>query len=542
MALRYILISLLIALSLCGSAQVDDSQRYNIVFLFADDWGRYASIYDKIDGGNTINSVFETSNIDKIANDGIVFTNAHVPSPSCTPCRSSILSGQYFYNTGMGAILQGAIWDEKIPSYPPLLRDAGYHMGYTYKVWGPGNTANEPYGGGKERKVDSVEIAKRKSIWYTTKLRYFNNPEDELAYESGGCEFNSFSKHVSASKNKKNKVDELLGEVRQNFTSFLDARDEGQPFCYWFGPTNTHRPWVKGSGKDLWGLDPDKLKGKMPSFIPDVPEVREDFNDYLGEVLAWDLSVGLIYDILEEKGELDNTILIISGDHGIPGFPRAKTNLYDIGTSVALIAKYPGSKGRMRVVDDFVNLMDLAPTFVEVAGLDIPEEMDGKSILPVLKSNKSGLIDPERTFVMTGRERHVASAREGNLPYPQRAIRTKDYLFIRNFKPDRWPIGTIEKGLRDIDNGPTKRWMIKNNENPDFQLHWGLAFGKRPYEELYDLKQDPDQMKNLAEDERFVSIRNKMASILDSVMEETNDPRLQNQNCIFDKMPYIGGK
>ena len=123
------------------------SKRPNIVFLFADDWGRYASAYREFGDLNSINHIIETPNFDRIASEGAIFTNAHVPAPSCTPCRSSILSGTYFWETGLGAILEGSYWDDSIPTYPLMLEEKGYHIGYTYKVWSPGKTENAPYGG-----------------------------------------------------------------------------------------------------------------------------------------------------------------------------------------------------------------------------------------------------------------------------------------------------------------------------------------------------------------------------------------------------------
>ena len=121
------------------------------------------------------------------------------------------------------------------------------------------------------------------------------------------------------------------------------------------------------------------------------------------------------------------------------GFPGGKCNLYDFGVDVALAIHWPGKPGG-RVVDDFVNLMDLLPTFLEMAGAKLPEGMHGKSLVPLLESNKSGQVDPARSYVVTGCERHVGSARAGNLPYPH-AHRTKDYLYIRNFRPARYPMG-----------------------------------------------------------------------------------------------------
>lgn len=106
-----------------------DDDRPNILFAFADDWGRYASVYAETDGPDTVNDLIKTPNIDRMAKEGVLFNNAFVTAPSCTPCRSSLLSGQYFFRTGLGAILQGAVWDSKIPSWPLMLKDSGYHIG-----------------------------------------------------------------------------------------------------------------------------------------------------------------------------------------------------------------------------------------------------------------------------------------------------------------------------------------------------------------------------------------------------------------------------
>ena len=481
----------------------------NILFLFADDWGRYAGIYNHFDTEPGPNSVIQTPNIDNLAEQGIIFTNSYVPAPSCTPCRSSILSGQYFYRTGMGAILQMAEWDNTIPSYPQILKKIGYHIGFTYKVWSPGTPRDIQHGG------------------------------DSARYENAGRSFNRFSQEVSEAEDPEKRKEELLKEVRDNFSDFLEERKEGQPFCYWFGPTNTHRAWTRGSGNGIWGINPDDLTGKMPDFLPDVHEVREDFTDYLGECQAWDASVGVIIDLLKETGEMNNTIIVVSGDHGIPGFPRAKTNLYDLGTEVALLIIWPEKIKKQRIVDDFVNLMDLAPTFLEVAGAEIPGVMTGKSLMPIVLSEKEGIVDSSRRWVLTGRERHVATAREGNLPYPQRALRTVKYLYIRNFKPERWPIGTVEKGIRDIDNGPTKTYYLRNYGKQDFSGYWDLAFGKRPYEELYDIQNDPDEMINLAGRPDYEDVLNELSELMDSVLIATEDPRMNRDSCVFDMLPYI---
>jgi len=140
---RFVAALLLLCLSFSESAAAD---RPNIVFCFADDWSRYASAYRTGEDDQTPNSVVRTPNFDRIARQGALFNNAFVNAPSCTPCRSSLLSGQYFYRTGRGAILQGAVWDSGIPSYPLILKKNGYHIGHSYKVWSPGSPRNAPYG------------------------------------------------------------------------------------------------------------------------------------------------------------------------------------------------------------------------------------------------------------------------------------------------------------------------------------------------------------------------------------------------------------
>ena len=515
----------------CERAVAAEPKRPNILFLFADDWGRYASIYAEVGSAGGINDVVRTPNFDRIARSGVLFRNAHVNAPSCTPCRSSLLSGQYFWRTGRGAILRGAVWDENIPAYPMLLKEAGYHIGKTYKVWSPGSPADAPYGGQK------------------------------YSYQKSGGRFNQFSQNVTKLIGEGVNIDEakeeLYAEIRGNFTAFLDARPSGQPFCYWFGPTNVHRSWTKGSGKKLWGIDPDDLKGKMPAYLPDVPEVREDLADYFGEIAAWDAGIGVLLKKLEESGELDNTLIAISGDHGAPGFPHGKCNLYGFGTGVSLAISGPGVKGG-RVVDDFVNLTDLAPTFLEAADVSVPEVMTGRSLWPVLKSDTAGLVDPQRTWVVTGRERHVEIARADYTPYPQRAIHTADHLLIINFRPERWPLGdpyrlegdnspTAEEIINstrathpDEDAGPTKAWLVGVRNSPEWKSHYDWVYGKRPKYELYDRRKDPHETKNVADDPAYADVKSALEEQLLAELKRTGDPRMIDDGVFFETPPMAG--
>lgn len=533
-SVRHALVALAMTL---GGALAESDERPNILFAFADDWGRYASVYanSEVDGPGTVNDLIQTPNFDRVARDGVLFPNAFVTAPSCTPCRSSLLSGQYFYRTGRGAILQGAIWDSDIPSFPLELRDAGYHIGEVYKVWTPGSPADAPFGA------------------------------NDYSYTRPGPNMNGFSQVATRFVNDGVGVEEakarILEKVEREFDGFLESVPEEKPFMFWFGPTNVHRKWIQGSGKRLWGLDPDELKGKMPSFLPDVPEVREDFADYLGEAMAFDAALGVLLERLEASGELENTLVVVSGDHGAPGFPRGKCNLYDFGVAVPLAAMWANDvvgKGipRGRIVNDFVNLMDLAPTFLEAGGVEPPAVMTGRSVLPAMTSSASGWVQPNRNWVIVGRERHVAGAREGRLPYPQRAIRTRDYLYIVNFEPDRWPMGdpgpvTEDSApgyealanntfacFGDLDASPTKAWMVANRNHPEYREHYELGFGRRPRRELYSITEDADQVNNLAEEPDYQNVVERLHRRLIAELQRTGDPRVTEDPVRYEEAPF----
>ncbi len=504
--------------------------RPNILFLFADDWGRHASAYAKIDGPGTVNDIIQTPNFDRLASEGVLFRSAFVSAPSCTPCRSSLFSGQHFWRTGRGSILLGAIWDFSNPSFAMMLQESGYHLGVTYKAWAPGTPNNGPIGG------------------------------TENAY-NGGIQFNQFSQTVTRRVADGDSIETakqaVLAGATKNFDDFLAKRPADTPFCYWFGPTNVHRKWTSGSGKALWGIDPDELEGKMPPFLADVPEVREDLADYFGEAQAFDAAIGKLIERLRETGELENTIIVASGDHGAPGFPHGKCNLYDFGTQVPLAIRWGKATGG-RVVDDLVSLTDLAPTFLEAAGLPIPGVMTGHSLVKLLQSDQSGQVEAARTAIYTGRERHVDRARADYMPYPQRAIRTHDHLYIINFKPDRWPLGDpygIEEGVKfapellandtfktlpDEDAGPAKAWLVGQIDDPKWKSLFEHAYGKRPREELFDLKADPHQMHNLAADPQYESIRAELNAKLIDELTRTGDPRLVDDGKFFETPPMSG--
>lgn len=496
------------------------ANRLNILIIVGDDWGGpYASAYTGIYGRASPSDIVKTPNIDRIARNGVLFKNAYVNAPSCTAARSSIFSGRYFFNTKGGAFLLGN-WDFSIPTFPVLLRDAGYHIGKSYKGWSPGRPVDAPFLGGGN---------------------YDYNPFGRKAGHFSGNVIDMMAKGKSFERAKQI----ILNEVEGNFEAFLAAKKPNQPFFYWFGPTNTHRSWVKGSGEALWGINPGKLKGKAHAFLPDVPTAREDMADYLGEIQALDAYVGVLLKKLEDIGELDNTLIVATGDNGPGGFPHGKWNLYDYGVATPLVMWLPDSKGG-RVVNDFTTLMDLAPTFLDIAGVPHPPKMNGRSLLPVLTSPKSGQIDPQRTFAITGEERHTLKARENSLPYPARALRTANYLYIHNFAPDRWPMGCpfvsspIPKVFPDIGStpSPTYEWIITHRNNSTVQQYFTWAVAKHPAQELYDLHKDPDQINNVADDPPYTAIKNRLAKKLLAELKNAGDPRVTGDGKTFDRPPY----
>ena len=294
---------------LAPGASGQSPQRPNILFCLSDDQSYpHASAYGE--------PVIKTPVFDRVAREGVLFTQAYCAAPSCTPSRSAILTGQDIWRLGQGGQLFGTLPAEH-PVYTELLAGSGYHVGYMDKGWAPGN----------------VQAGGRTS-----------NP--------AGARFKSFQE-------------------------FLGKAPEGKPWCFWFGSRDPHRGYKKGSGVRA-GMDPAKVQ--VPAVFPDTPEVRSDICDYFFEIQRFDRQIGEMLELIEKAGQLDNTLVVITSDNGMP-FPRAKANLYDLGTRMPLAIRWPKRIPGGRTVDDFVNLTDLAPTFLEAAGLTPPEAMTGRSLL-----------------------------------------------------------------------------------------------------------------------------------------------------------------
>lgn len=474
--IRLVLLSVAVSLLSAITAPANADERPNFIFAIADDWGwPHAGVYG--------DPVVKTPTFDQLAEEGILFHHAYVSSPSCTPSRGAILTGQWHWRLGWA----GNLWSEfpdDIAVYPEHLAKAGYQTGGSGKTWGPGRTA--------------------------TKGR------------------------------------SLAGKKYKSFEQFFAQRDAEKPFCYWLGSSDPHRPYALGSGKKS-GMDLDAIK-LFPCF-PDSETVRSDVADYYFEVQRFDALVGRAVATLKAAGELENTVIFMTGDHGMP-FPRCKSNNYDSGARIPLAVRWGAKIKGGREVEDFVSMVDIGPTIMHLAGLKLPTEMTGRSLQPIFASDASGIVTDNRNFVLHGKERHVPGQEENLGGYPSRAIRTHDFLYIRNFEPQRWPAGTPDHTkaafknvwLADCDGGPTKRYMVEHkDDNDQLKKLYDLSFGKRPAEELYDLKADPDQMNNVAGDPKYKAKLSELSGKLMGELKATSDPRVVGGGEKFDEYPYLGG-
>ncbi len=325
-----------------------------------------------------------------------------------------------------------------------------------------------------------------------------------------------------------------------DFKSFLDQAPKDKPFCFWFGSTNPHRPYEAGTGAKA-GMKPEDVV--VPGFLPDTPEVRADILDFYYEVQLFDQQLGELLDALDASGKADNTIVVVTSDNGMP-FPRSKANIYDIGVHMPLAVRWPAKVKGGRTVSEFVSHCDFAPTFLEAAGLKPLPEMTGRSLLGLMMEGRP----LGREAIYFERERH-ARVRDGDLSYPMRGVRTREFHYIRNPMPDRWPAGDPHRpgndrlGFGDIDNSPSKRLVTQGKEDKAISRFYRLACEKRPEEELYDLSKDPWQLDNVAGKPEYSTALAKMRGMLDRWMKETGDPRaVDPKDARWDKYEYLGGR
>lgn len=476
---------LLLGLGLAGSGGPtlpQDPSRPNILLVIADDWSYgHAGVYGC--------SWIQTPAFDRVAREGVLFTHAFTSNPKCSPSRASLLTGRNAWQLEE-AMCHFGVFPARWPVYPDLLEQAGYLVGYTGKGWGPGDAA----AGGFSR-----------------------NP--------AGPEYNRYPSpppHAGISSR----------DYARNFVEFLKQRRPGQPFCFWLGTHEPHRFYEEGVGLRA-GKNPREVQ--LPAYYPDSDLIRSDFLDYAVEVEWFDTHLGRVLRHLEEIGELDRTLILVTSDHGAP-FPRVKGQIYEHGFRLPLAARWGQEVPGGRVVEDFINVRDLAPTFLEAAGLSPPPSMTGRSFLPLLKSRRSGWIDPSRNRMLVGKERHDLG-RPHDWGYPVRALRTPEFLYLRNYHPERWPVGNPETYYGNCDNSPTKTLLTRR-----FDKYYRLNFGKRPAEELYRIAEDPDCVHNLASDPHFRSVKYQLRREMEELLQEEEDPRILGRPEVFEQCEYVGNR
>ncbi|MBI1387776.1 MAG: sulfatase-like hydrolase/transferase [bacterium] len=454
-------------------------KRPNILYAMSDDQSYpHASAY----GARFVN----TPAFDRAASEGCLFTNAFAAAPQCSPNRAAILTGRHIWQL-REAGTHSSYFPKDITVFPDLLERTGYHIGYTAKGWGPGN------------------------------------------WQDAGRDRNPAGPAYNARKMKEAPEGVNKNDYAGNFEDFLKQRPKDAPFYFWYGGTEPHRGYSKGiglaSGKKLEDVD-------VPPFLPDTEEVRSDLLDYAFEIEWFDMHLARMMETLEKRGELDDTLIVVTSDNGMP-FPGAKATLYEYGVHMPLAIRWANGARAGAEIGDLVSFIDFAPVFLEAAGVDIPGSITGRSFLSTLQGGSQS----PRECVFAGRERHSHS-RFDNLGYPARCVRAATRLYIRNLKPDRWLAGDPPR-YHDIDDGPTKAFMIDRRNDDAVRALFAHGYGEHPAEELYDVAADPGCLNNLAGDPAHEAERKRLFETLWAEMERTGDPRAVGDE-VFDSYPRFG--
>jgi len=471
----------------------ENTKRPNILFAIADDasfphMGAYGT------------SWVNTPGFDRVAKEGVLFMNAYTPNAKCAPSRACILTGRNSWQLEEAAN-HSPNFPAKFTTFMEALKKNGYYTGHTAKGWAPGNPGEVD---GKKRELTGQ----------------------------------AFNKHKTTAPTKAINITDYAA----NFEDFLDQKPDDEPFSFWYGSTEPHRAYEFRSGIEKGGKKLEDID-KVPSFWPDNDTIRADMLDYAYEIAYFDQHLQKMLDVLEERGELENTIVVVTADNGMP-FPRIKGQEYEYSNHLPLAIMWPaGIKNPGREVDDFISFIDFSPTFLEVAQISEEEgnmqPITGKSLTNIFSSDKSGRVDPSRNTVVIGKERHDVG-RPHDWGYPIRGIVTDEYIYLHNFEPDRWPAGNPESGYLNTDGSPTKTFILNHRRNTGSTKYWGPSFGKRPQEELYHISKDPDCMENLAIHPEYLAVKKELKESLFAQLREQEDPRMFGNGHIFDEYEYIG--
>jgi N-sulfoglucosamine sulfohydrolase len=431
-----------LAASLPDAEPAATKSRPNFVFLISDDQSYSGAGCDG-------NPAVHTPNIDRLAREGLRVERCFAPSPSCSPSRSAILTGEPPHETGTSRFRSPMPATQK--TMLEYLKPANYYTAAFKKVH------------------------QGTAFWSRWDYKGLHKP----------------------------------------IRSFFEARPKDRPFYLHIGYHDPHRPYLPG---ERYPEKNSRSSVKVPAFLPDTPGVRKDIAHYYEAIERLDVNVGKLLKLLEEHDLVENTLVIYTSDQGM-SFPGAKGTLYDPGLHVPLIARWPGKIKPGRVSPDLVSLIDLAPTWLQAAGLPVPKAMDGKSFLPLLL----GRPFQPREAVYAERNFHT------HLDLI-RCVRTNRYKLIQNYLPE---IPYLP--LSDIARSPSWRSIerLAHEQKLSPELYQRYFKKPRPKEEFYDLQSDPDEMHNLAGDPKYKTDLLHSQELLSRWMINTHDflpPPLQPPN------------
>ncbi|MFM2179798.1 MAG: Choline-sulfatase [Verrucomicrobiota bacterium] len=464
--MKYLLVSLIFL-----SGVILAADRPNILFALGDNW-----LYDH--AGANGDPMVKTPVFDRISREGMRFTRAFCPVPSCSPTRSCILTGRAAHQLAEAASLW-SLWPAKLRVFTDALRDSGYRIGYSDKGWSPGN-------------------------------------------------------HVDHGR-----TENPAGPRFKSFGDFISQVDDQAPFFFWLGDTHTSlNKWPRGAHQAA-GIDPAKVR--VPAYLPDTPEVRADIADYLAAVQNVDTAIGAAIEELVKRGLLENTIIIQTSDNGWQ-MPHGLAHCYDAGTHVPLAVRWPGKVKSGAVSDAFISLTDLAPTFLDMVGVKPWPEMTGRSFVDVLQGRSDSsrdhvFIERERhANVRRGDLSYpVRGIRNERFLYLRNLRPDRWPAGDPELHFAVGPFG-------DVDGSVTKEVILSHRDQPEMRRFFDMNFAKRPAEELYDLATDPDQVHNLADNSQHADTKAKLSSQVDAWMHQTSDPRLDPACDAWDSYPYYGGR
>ena len=463
----------------------------NILFVISDDQSfPHASIYGT--------SWIKTPGFDRIAKEGLLFNNAYTTNAKCSPSRATILTGRNSW------LLEEAAnhvpyFPEKFITFPEVLKNRGYKTGKTGKGWAPGiavkNGIKRDLIGQNYSSITTIPPAK-----FISNIDYF-----------------------------------------ENFKLFLEEKEKDQPFLFWVGGLEPHRRYQYRVGIEYGNKTTDDIKS-VPNYWPDSENVRIDMLDYAFEIEYFDSHLERIIKELEIRDLLENTIIVVTSDNGMP-FPRVKGQVYPDDNRLPLAIRWgKGIKNPGRVIDEYFSFSDFAPTFLDIIGINQDlhemEDFSGKSWKEVFFNNS---IKFEREYIILGKERHDVG-RENDKGYPVRSILKNNYFYSINFEPNRWPAGNPETGYLNTDGSPTKSEILNLKRDNVNSVFWELAFGKRPKETLYNLINDPRCLVNIADNNAFMDVKSDLNKILIRDLINQKDPRVMGRGKIFDNYIYAHKK